>query len=520
MALNRKRLASLGLALWLALSVSGGLLAQDATPEATETADQAEAPPEVTETPIGDLSYNTPVIGRVAAGESQTWPLSSASADRVRIVVERVDGNLIPSVVLLDADENELGNSYGAEEDGATALIDYVDLPAAGDYAVRVESYDGETAGLYRLTVEPLGTAEDNINNTLEIGPVAIGESIEGTITPTHWFQRYTYDAPAADSITVIGERTNGTLQPQVQILDANGSALTTGYTESTGDVATIERYTLPGAGRYVIVMTRDSGMTGETEGDYRLTLQMAGSGEGNPLLAGVAGTVEYDTPLTGEITSERWYQDWELTAEAADTITIAVERPASAEAGNLRPMVYLLGGSGQEINRGYPASTGEIARIERLTLDSPGAYTVRVSRESDQTGLTTGQYTLTVTLEGAGEGSASLRDVTGEIAVGDTVEGDVTNARWIDSWRFNATSGQQVHIEARRTGGTLIPMVEIRDRNGQAVTTAYPESTRDAAVLDYTMPTSGEYRVTVTRERGQQGVTTGSYELSVQAAE
>ncbi|MFO7320585.1 MAG: hypothetical protein DIU68_002555 [Chloroflexota bacterium] len=518
MVLNRIRLAALGLALLVAFAIPGTLLAQEATPEATET---SETEVEITETPVGDLSYNTPVIGRIAApGESQTWPLNTDSADRIRLVVERVDGNLIPTVVLLDADGNEIANAYGAEADGATAVITRADLPAAAEYAVRVESDDGETTGLYRLTVVPLGTAEDNINNLLEIGPINIGESIEGTITNTHWYHRYIYEAPAADAITVIAERAGGNLQPEVQILDANDSVLTTGYLEATGDRATIERYTLPSAGRYTIVITRDSGMSGASEGDYRLTLKMFGSGEGHPALEGIAGEIEYDTPLTGEITPLQWYQDWSLTAEAGDTITITVERPHNVEAGNLIPMVALLGGSGQEIMRGYPSNSEDVASIEHTTLSGPGMYTVRVMREGEQTGVTAGEYTLLVRLDGAGEGSASLEGSNGEVAVGDVVEGEVTNARWADGWIFNVTDGERVRIQATRTGGTLIPMIEIRDRNGQTLTTAYPESTRDTAILEYRPSFTGEVRVIVTRDRGQQGVTTGTYELSIEPAE
>src|SRR5690606_16982201 len=126
----------------------------------------------------------------------------------VRVLVERVDGNLIPTVTMLSASELEVGNSYGARPEHATAIIDSTTLPDAGEYSLRVESYDGDTTGRYQLTVIPLATAEDNINNTIDVGSVNLGESVEGTITPTHWYHRYTFEATADDYVNIVAERT------------------------------------------------------------------------------------------------------------------------------------------------------------------------------------------------------------------------------------------------------------------------------------------------------------------------
>lgn len=482
--------------------------AQDATEDPTATEPSAE----VTETPIGDLSYNSPVVGRISsAAPSQAWPLLVGSADRVLVRVERVDGNLIPSVAILDSNDQELGSSYGPEYDWATALVEYT-FPEAGEYRVAVTPYIEETEGLYRLTVIPLGTAEDNINNTSVIGEVQPDTPLEGEITPTHWYQRYTFNAPAADTIRIVAERTGGNLMPQVDLLDASGNVLTTGYNTNTGDQGIVDSYTLPSAGEYIVAVTRYSGMDGESEGAYRLTVETLGSGEGSPNLEGSAGTVEYDTALQGEITNLRWYQDWTLNAQAGDTIRIDVTRTG----GNFQPEVSLIGGAGQELQHGYLESSGDTASISNYTLEAPGTYTVRVLRTREQAGLTTGTYDLVVTLLGSGEGSPVLSESSGTVAVGEPVEGEVTNRRWVDSWAFNGEAGQEITVTVERTAGTLIPMVEIRDINGQALQTAYPETTRDRAILNYSIPAAGTYTIAVMRENWQEGVTSGTYELAV----
>ncbi len=514
------------MALSLALSISWAALvgAQEATPEATPDVEMETVEPEVTETPITDLSYNSPVVGRISnTTPMQEWPLQTTSADRITVVVERLDGNLIPSVAIVDASGQEISNSFGADATAAVAVIDAFTLPTLGSYDVRVTRDGGETGvteGSYQLTVIPVATAADNINNTTVIGEVEVDTPVEGEITPAHWYHRYTYAAAATDTITIRATRTRGSLIPEVQILDANGNSIQTGFNAVTGDVAEIERLTLPNAGQYVIVVTRNSGFTGLTEGDYELVVELVGSGSGSPNLAGAAGAVEYDMPLAGEITNNRWYQDWTLSAEAADTLNIRVLRNEDETGANLQPTIIVLGGSGQEVTRGYTDATGDQSLIDRFTLQSAGTYSIRVSRQGDQTGATQGAYTLMVSLVGSGAGSPALEGASGGVALGETVEGEVTNARWADTWTFSGTQNQRIYIEVERTGGTLIPRVEIRDANGQTITSGFPEASRDRVVLDYTVPTNSPYQIVVLRDGGQTGATTGTYALTVSEPE
>src|SRR5690606_29720599 len=130
---------------------------------------------------------------------------------------------------------------------------------------------------------------------------------------------------------------------------------------------------------------------------------------------------------------------DWILNAQAGDVITIVQQRPldAASGTGNLRPEVALLGGSEQELRRGYTDNTGATATIERYKLDAPGQYIVRASRERQQGGPTSGSYVLTVMLNGSGPGSPNLSGSTGTVETGATVEGEVTDAQWMNSWEF-----------------------------------------------------------------------------------
>jgi hypothetical protein len=102
-------------------------------------------------------------------------------------------------------------------------------------------------------------------------------------------------------------------------------------------------------------------------------------------------------------------------------------------------------------------------------------------------------------------------------VAVGVPVDGEITNVHWANAWDFNADAEQRVDIHVVRTGGTLVPRIDIQDANGQSLYAAYPNQTRDSAeIIGYSFPSTGVYRIVVLREGEQAGYTTGGYQLSV----
>ncbi len=496
------------LALFL-LSISALTVAQDATAEAT---------PEAT-TGTGDLSltYSVAASGEITnSAVSQTWTLTSASADRLSVRIERTSGNLLPDVSILDATDQQLATSYGTDPTGAAAEIENYKLPGAGTYKVLVQRVDGGTGvtqGQYSITVTPRATAEDNPNNTVSLGDITAGTPINGELTGTQWYQRYSFNAAGEDVIRVTGKRTGGTLYPEVEILDSNGTSLNVGYTDyNNGDNAQINYFELPQAGTYTIVMTRANRFNGETTGTYELSVTLLGAGESNPMLAQPTGDVTYDTALTGDI-SAQWYQDWKLTTTAADVLTITATRAS----GTLQPEVILLGGSGQEVTHGYTSNTGDSASIDRYALTGPGNYTIRVSRAQGKTGFSTGGYSLMVTLVGSGSDSPKLKEASGAIENSQTQTGTITGEHWSNIWTYKGTKDQQIDVVVARTSGTLNPHVDILDSNGQTLTYGYPNASRDgAAITRYTLPGTGDFKIIVYRDRDEGGYTTGDYTVTV----
>lgn len=465
-----------------------------------------------------NLTYSVTAAGEITGDAfAQTWTLTTASADRISIVVERTSGNLIPDVLVLDGSEQQIQTSYGATQTAARAEIERFNLPTGGTFKIVVQRDDGEagvTSGTYSILVTPIATAAENPNNIVNLGAATLDAPVRGEITGAQWYQRYTFEAGGEDVIALDVRRTSGTLFPEVEVLDANGIALMRGYNDynRANELAEIDRLELPGAGTYTIAVTRASGFNGETTGGYELNVRLLGAGESNPLLQGTAGTVAYDTPLSGAINA-KWYEDWTLTTTAGDTLTLMVNRAS----GNLQPEVVVLGGSGQELRRGYTEADGDSAVIERLQLSGPGTYTVRVTRASGKTGSTSGDYALTVQLDGAGTGSASLSAIVGTIEKGQTVSGEISNAAWSNRWTFTGTAQEVIDIVVERTEGTFIPRIAILDSNNQLLTNGYYGPGLDTAEISrYTLPGNAEYRIVVFRDGEQNGYTTGGYTLTV----
>jgi hypothetical protein len=475
----------------------------------------------------GEVTYDAPVQGTITNDAfTQDWTFTAAGADRIDVRVERLDGNLVPDVTILDNNQQSVAQSYGADNTYAVAEISDFTLPQALTYTIevgRLNADSGTTTGNYQLTVTPLGVSQDNPNNTAVVGPVQYDTPVSGEVTALHWWNVYTLDAEEGDYIQVTSQRTSGTLIPEVSLLDNNGQELSHGYASSTTDSATISGFELPYTGQYTVAALRTSGINGDTVGGFDLTVSLLGSGENSDRLTSAAPGVidQYNSPVTGTITGAQWYQDWQFRTQAGDTVSIIVKRSPdyTTDTPNiLRPALILLDSSGQELSYGYVDNTGAQAVIDRYTLASDGQYTVRVTRENYKTGVTTGGYEMTVVLDGSGDGSPFLAQSSGTITDGTPVTGTIDGTTWMNTWAFSGQKDQVITVVVNRTDGTLVPQLELRDSNGQSLTSGYAENTDDTAQIQtYSLPYAGDYQIVVSRYNGQDGYTSGGYSLSVQ---
>src|SRR5229473_3635575 len=96
-------------------------------------------------------------------------------------------------------------------------------------------------------------------------------------------------------------------------------------------------------------------------------------------------------------------------------------------------------------------------------------------------------------------------------------VEGQITDSNPEEAWALAAPAKDWITITVDRSGGTLAPTVELRDGNGQRMTSADTDYTyAKATIATFSLPAAGTYSVAVSRYSGKDGKTSGNYKLTV----
>ncbi|MEP7286103.1 MAG: PPC domain-containing protein [Chloroflexota bacterium] len=224
------------------------------------------------------------------------------------------------------------------------------------------------------------------------------------------------------------------------------------------------------------------------------------------------AKVLTYDTPVTGQITDAAVQDSWTLTVPAKDRLSLTVDRVD----GTLVPKVELYDSDKKLIANADNDNTFARATIKTFKLPAPGNYTVVVGRYKDKDGKTSGNYTLTAALLGAGLERPEIYKLIFKPIHDGPVQGTITNAQWIESWRLNSHTSGHILIEATRIDGNLIPTLAIFGPNNQEIQRVAAEPEGDRAVLDVTLANTSEYEIRVARTGNEDGTTTGKYGLTV----
>ncbi len=118
----------------------------------------------------GIIEALTPVEGRVAPDETQSWSFDAANGQVVSFFVKDISGGFDAVVSITDNTGNELisNDDYNYPNNG-DALLEAITIPRTGTYNVSVSGFNGED-GAFRLTMLP-GFSEldrsENFNGSL-----------------------------------------------------------------------------------------------------------------------------------------------------------------------------------------------------------------------------------------------------------------------------------------------------------------------------------------------------------------
>lgn len=231
-----------------------------------------------------NLVYNQTVEGSISAQQVERYYRFSAQEDDlVTISVNQLSGRLDAFVTLADVNLNPL-RSDDDSGGGKNARIDRFRIPSTGIYVIIVTRFNGtagDTEGGYRLNLQKQGTAYEGV--PADMPRLLYGTSFTDSIRAEDSESLYAFWGEQGDIITARMARSSGTLDPALELLDAQQRRLF--RADGTAPIAELTRLTLPYTGVYYLYARRYEGSLrpADTTGEFLMTLVKLGTANATP---------------------------------------------------------------------------------------------------------------------------------------------------------------------------------------------------------------------------------------------
>jgi hypothetical protein len=367
-------------------------------------------------------------------------------------------------------------------------------------------------------------------------GVMAYGDVVSGQIDNATYYELWQFSGKKGDRITITMTG-DGQLDPYVGLIEMASEQVLAEDDDSAGNSNAMIETTLPSTGDFAIVATRYDFDQGTSQGSYSLELRGGTGPQNNSPTTNVGqpqeiqpgvyymGDITMATPVSGDITNDSYAQLYSLQLDAGTDLVIGMF------ADNSRLDAYLMFGTedgtvlAEDDDSGASNTSGTDALIQ-LTVPSAGNYLIVATRSGVDQGKSTGAYGLIVgTPEDFGATPTNNPDNTdlppgmeygGDVALGNTVSGAISNSTYVQLYTFDGNAGDMVTITAQ---GNLDAYLGLIDPNSDVIAED-DDSAGGAKGLDaqisIRLPESGVYTVVATRSGIDQGETTGNYTLTL----
>lgn len=481
---------------------------------------------------LQELIYGQTVDDRIDEGQpSVFYTFDAAAGDVITVTMVVTQSDLDPFIVLNTADRTPLAtddNSGG----GVNARLTFV-IPSTGQYIIQATHAGGVPpvgGGQYSLNltaavdnIPPQTDAATDIADTSDSRPsdntrltrLTSGDSVQRSLTSQAALHAYWFEAQTGDQI-IITPTPGVDFLPRLELFDAAFNRVGTFSDTRETDSLSI---TIDKSSVYFLIVALDASAE---EAPYSFDFAHLA----NPLTSGNILDIAYGASQSGSIDDAVSAVTYRFHGGAGDRITITMTRAQ----GDLDSYLYLLDGSGQLLYEDN--DSGGANGDARIAFDLPddGTYLIVATRLGQTQGTTSGSYTLNLVsdvaapvVEDTTDPEVPIEYVTlPQIAYGETVEGEISNAKFVDFYVFLGQAGDTVTVDMRSGNldepGGLDPLLILLDseripliENDDIV-----EGQERDSRITHTLPQTTYYAIVATRFEQATGTSSGPYTLTL----
>ncbi len=476
------------------------------------------------------LVYGQTVEGQISPSQpSALYTFDASANDVVTITMIVTGGALDPFLVLNTADHTPLvtdDNSGG----GLNARLTFV-IPADGRYIIQATQAGGvppEEGGTFTLnltaavgeppqpavTVTPSVPAVPSVQgDSVRLVMLETGLAVRDTLSQQVALRWYWFEAQRGEQVVFTPELIGG-FQPLYALYDSAFQEL-----GRVGQGAELRAH-LPQDGIYFLAVALPDPASDGGAYSFAFDRYPNPAAEGNYL------PLSYGETVSGNIDDAISAVTYRFYGTADDTITVTMSRAG----GDLNSYLYLLDADGQLLFEDNDSGEGNGDARLTYTLPADGAYLIVATRLGQMQGTSAGSYMLMLQSDAppppvtvTPEPTLPPEYVTlTSITYGETVEGELSNARYMDFYVFLGHEGDPVTIEMRSLNADqpdgLDPLLILLDdgRIPLVENDDIVEGQERDARIEYTLPKTAYYAIVATRFEQDAGTSAGPYMLAL----
>ncbi|MCA9902648.1 MAG: PPC domain-containing protein [Anaerolineae bacterium] len=318
----------------------------------------------------------------------------------------------------------------------------------------------------------------------------------------------YSFDGLRGEFISLTLRATSGDLDPVLLVMDEAGAVLARRDDSSGTRDIHIESIRIPQTDRYYVVVGRFGYALGTTRGEFELELERIGASFSD------GSGLRYGDTVLNQITDMNPRVYYTFRAQRGDIITLRLERTS----GDLDPALQLVDSQGTVVaeNDEIEGSGSLDAAIVGHIIEKDDTYIIIATRYGQVAGRSSGSFILTLD-SGATGGLGRTAESPIPLISDQPYDGEITDARFEQYYRFEGKQFDIVTIEMNRDGGALDSLLVLTDDQQNPLASDDDSGGgQNAAIRQFALPYDGTYYVIATRFQREQGTTAGKYLLSL----